>query len=344
MKKYLVTGGAGFIGSALCRKLASEPDSSILVIDKLTYAGNISSLELDKNKNIKIEKVDIIESSKISKILNSFKPDIIFHLAAESHVDRSIDSPQEFINTNVVGTFVMLDCSRKYIMTTAKDVKFLHISTDEVFGALGSEGFFSEETSYDPRSPYSASKAASDHLCRAWYHTYNFPMMITNCGNNYGEFQSPEKLIPKTIINCINKKPIPIYGEGKNIRDWIHVNDHVDALIKIAIDGSIGESYNIGSKNEVTNNDIVHSICSVAQKVLDKDFNYLTLIEYVDDRPGHDFRYAMDTSKINKQLCWENKIDFEAGMLNTFLWYYNNEKWIDDCLDKSDVLQRQGVL
>tara|TARA_B100001123_G_C15313074_1_gene1025166 strand:- start:774 stop:1808 length:1035 start_codon:yes stop_codon:yes gene_type:complete len=344
MNKYLVTGGAGFIGSALCRKLAKEPNSSILVIDKLTYAGNLSSLELEKNKNIKVEKIDIIESKKVSKILDLFKPDIIFHLAAESHVDRSIDSPKEFINTNVVGTFVMLDCSRRYIMNSTKDIKFLHISTDEVFGALGSDGLFDEYSSYDPRSPYSASKAASDHLCRAWYHTYNFPMMITNCGNNYGEFQSPEKLIPKTIINCINKKDIPIYGEGKNIRDWINVNDHVEALIQISASGSIGESYNIGSNNEITNNDIVHSICSIAQKVLDKEFNYSSLIHYVDDRPGHDFRYAMDTSKINKEINWTNKIDFETGILNTFFWYQNNTKWINDCLDKSDVLKRQGVL
>ena len=344
MKKYLVTGGAGFIGSALCRKLSEDDDAQILVIDKLTYAGNISSLETDKRKNINIEEIDIIESDKISKVIKTFQPDFIFHLAAESHVDRSIDNPQDFIYTNVVGTFVLLDCVRKYLIDSAKKVKFLHISTDEVFGALGEKGFFTEQTPYDPRSPYSASKASSDHLCRAWYHTYNFPVLITNCGNNYGPFQSPEKLIPKTIINCINRNTIPVYGKGSNIRDWIHVDDHVNALIKISDHGSIGESYNIGSNNELTNNNIVNSICKVAHNILDSSFDYTSLIEYVDDRPGHDFRYAMDTSKINNELKWKNKIDFENGIYDTFLWYKDNHEWIMDCLNKSDVLKRQGII
>ena len=344
MKKYLVTGGAGFIGSALCRNLSENEDAQILVIDKLTYAGNISSLEINKRKNINIEKIDIIKSDKISKVIKTFQPDFIFHLAAESHVDRSIDNPQDFIYTNVVGTFVLLDCVRKYLIDSAKKIKFLHISTDEVFGALEEKGFFTEQTPYDPRSPYSASKASSDHLCRAWYHTYNFPVLITNCGNNYGPFQSPEKLIPKTIINCINRNTIPIYGQGRNIRDWIHVDDHVSALIKISDNGSIGESYNIGSNNELTNNNIVHSICKVAQNILDSSFDYTSLIEYVDDRPGHDFRYAMDTSKINNELKWKNKIDFENGIYDTFLWYKDNQEWIMDCLNKSDVLKRQGLI
>lgn len=342
--KYLVTGGAGFIGSALCRKLSLNKDNSILVLDKLTYAGNISSLELDKNDNISIEKVDIVESSKIKELIREFKPDIIFHLAAESHVDRSIDNPQAFIDTNVVGTFVMLDAVRKSINKFSNDFKFLHISTDEVFGSLGEEGLFSETTSYDPKSPYSASKAASDHLCRAWNHTYNFPVIITNCGNNYGPYQSPEKLIPKTIINCINKKNIPIYGKGLNIRDWIHVDDHVDALIAISQKGKIGESYNIGSNNEINNNKIVNTICSVGHSLIDQNFDYKSLIRYVDDRPGHDFRYAMDTRKINNSIGWMSKINFDEGITATFDWYLNNMSWVESCLEKDNVLKRQGVL
>ena len=342
--KYLVTGGAGFIGSALCRKLSLNKDNSILVLDKLTYAGNISSLELDKNDNISIEKVDIVESSKIKELIREFKPDIIFHLAAESHVDRSIDNPQAFIDTNVVGTFVILDAVRKSINKFSKDFKFLHISTDEVFGSLGEDGLFSETTSYDPKSPYSASKAASDHLCRAWNHTYNFPVIITNCGNNYGPYQSPEKLIPKTIINCINKKNIPIYGKGLNIRDWIHVDDHVDALIAISQKGKIGESYNIGSNNEINNNKIVNTICSVGHSLIDQNFDYKSLIRYVDDRPGHDFRYAMDTRKINNSIGWMSKINFDEGITATFDWYLNNMSWVESCLEKDNVLKRQGVL
>ena len=342
--KYLVTGGAGFIGSALCRKLSLNKDNSILVLDKLTYAGNISSLELDKNDNISIEKVDIVESTKIKELIREFKPDIIFHLAAESHVDRSIDNPQAFIDTNVVGTFVMLDAVRKSINKFSKDFKFLHISTDEVFGSLGEDGLFSETTSYDPKSPYSASKAASDHLCRAWNHTYNFPVIITNCGNNYGPYQSPEKLIPKTIINCINKKNIPIYGKGLNIRDWIHVDDHVDALIAISQKGKIGESYNIGSNNEINNNKIVNTICSVGHSLIDQNFDYKSLIRYVDDRPGHDFRYAMDTRKINNSIGWMSKINFDEGITATFDWYLNNTSWVESCLEKDNVLKRQGVL
>ena len=342
--KYLVTGGAGFIGSALCRKLSLNKDNSILVLDKLTYAGNISSLELDKNDNISIEKVDIVESTKIKELIREFKPDIIFHLAAESHVDRSIDNPQAFIDTNVVGTFVMLDAVRKSINKLSKDFKFLHISTDEVFGSLGEDGLFSETTSYDPKSPYSASKAASDHLCRAWNHTYNFPVIITNCGNNYGPYQSPEKLIPKTIINCINKKNIPIYGKGLNIRDWIHVDDHVDALIAISQKGKIGESYNIGSNNEINNNKIVNTICSVGHSLIDQNFDYKSLIRYVDDRPGHDFRYAMDTRKINNSIGWMSKINFDEGITATFDWYLNNMSWVESCLEKDNVLKRQGVL
>ncbi len=344
MKNYLVTGGAGFIGSALCRKLAENESSSILVVDKLTYAGNISSLQLDVNKNINIEEVDIIESEKIQKILNSFKPDIIFHLAAESHVDRSIDNPQEFIDTNVLGTFVMLNSSKEYLKNSDKKMKFLHISTDEVFGSLSEKGLFTEQSSYDPRSPYSASKAASDHLCRSWHHTYDFPVMITNCGNNYGPFQSPEKLIPKTIINCINKKEIPIYGNGNNIRDWIHVQDHIDALINISVNGSIGESYNIGSNNELSNNDIVNLICSLAESNLEDNFQYKSLIKYVDDRPGHDFRYALDTAKIKNELNWKKNIDFKSGLSDTFLWYIENQVWINECTEKSNVLERQGIL
>ena len=342
--KYLVTGGAGFIGSALCRKLSLNKDNSILVLDKLTYAGNISSLELDKNDNISIEKVDIVESTKIKELIREFKPDIIFHLAAESHVDRSIDNPQAFIDTNVVGTFVILDAVRKSINKFSKDFKFLHISTDEVFGSLGEVGLFSETTSYDPKSPYSASKAASDHLCRAWHHTYNFPVIITNCGNNYGPYQSPEKLIPKTIINCINKKNIPIYGKGLNIRDWIHVDDHVDALIAISQKGKIGESYNIGSNNEINNNKIVNTICSVGHSLIDQNFDYKSLIRYVDDRPGHDFRYAMDTRKINNSIGWMSKINFDEGITATFDWYLNNMSWVESCLEKDNVLKRQGVL
>tara|TARA_Y100000768_G_scaffold136753_1_gene101794 strand:- start:1113 stop:2147 length:1035 start_codon:yes stop_codon:yes gene_type:complete len=344
MIKYLITGGAGFIGSALARNLSEKKESKILVLDKLTYAGHKSSLELDKRDNIIFEKIDIVDLQKVENITEDYQPDIIFHLAAESHVDRSIDNPQEFINTNVLGTFNMLCSAKKYLLKNNKSLKFLHISTDEVFGALGSEGLFCEDTPYDPRSPYSASKASSDHLCRAWFHTYQFPVIITNCGNNYGEYQSPEKLIPKTIINCIKKNQIPIYGAGKNIRDWIHVNDHVNALIQISQSGEIGESFNIGSNNEITNNEIVNTICSIANELLDSNFDYTSLIKYVSDRPGHDFRYAMDTRKINREIGWKSNIDFKIGIRKTFQWYIDNNNWIDSCLKKANVLDRQGKI
>ena len=309
----------------------------------MTYAGNISSLEINKRKNINIEKIDIIKSDKISKVIKTFQPDFIFHLA-ESHVDRSIDNPQDFIYTNVVGTFVLLDCVRKYLIDSAKKINFFIFLLMKCLELWKKKAFLLNKHHMIQDLHIQPPKASSDHLCRAWYHTYNFPVLITNCGNNYGPFQSPEKLIPKTIINCINRNTIPIYGQGRNIRDWIHVDDHVSALIKISDNGSIGESYNIGSNNELTNNNIVHSICKVAQNILDSSFDYTSLIEYVDDRPGHDFRYAMDTSKINNELKWKNKIDFENGIYDTFLWYKDNQEWIMDCLNKSDVLKRQGLI
>jgi dTDP-glucose 4,6-dehydratase len=311
-KTILVTGGAGFIGSELIRYLVSKTNHKIVNVDKLSYSGNLQSLKsIEKDKNYFFEQIDICNENQIFRVIKKYNPEIIIHLAAESHVDRSIDGPKDFIQTNIVGTFILLEQSRKYwkqLKSTLKEnFRFLHVSTDEVYGDLdGKKDFFLEDTPYDPSSPYSASKACSDHLVRAWYRTYNFPVMITNCSNNYGPYQFPEKLIPHMILNALQGKKLPVYGDGKQIRDWLYVNDHVLALIAVAFKGKVGETYNIGGNNEIRNIEVVHKICDILDGMKLKKLNGLNsfrdLITYVEDRPGHDVRYAIDASKIVMNL------------------------------------------
>ena len=328
----IVTGGAGFIGSALIRYLIDKTTHKILNIDKLTYAGDLDSLKsISSNKRYYFKRIDIVDRDKIKEIFSSFQPDIIFHLAAESHVDRSISGPLEFINTNIVGTCILLDVAHEY-WSKSTDLKkssfrFQHISTDEVFGSLGEKGFFTEQSHYDPSSPYSASKAASDHLVRAWHRTYGLPVTITNCSNNYGPYQFPEKLIPLMIINAIKGNSLPIYGDGLQVRDWLHVEDHVDALYKIATCGKTGETYNIGGNNEKTNLEVVELICDLVDRNLDfpsKGKSSRELISFVADRLGHDVRYAIDASKLKSQLNWEPSKTFEDGLSETVNWYLEN--------------------
>lgn len=330
----IVTGGAGFIGSALIRHLIKNTDHHILNIDKLTYAANLESLSsVSKNNRYTFFHEDILNYQAISKIFKKFNPHAIFHLAAESHVDKSIINPVSFVKTNVTGTANMLDISYRYWKDlTEKEqrgFRFHHISTDEVYGDLKDGNFFTEKTPYDPSSPYSASKAASDHLVRAWSRTYNLPVVITNCSNNYGPFQFPEKLIPLTIIKVINGEKIPVYGDGLQIRDWLHVEDHVDALYEVMLNGDLGQTYNIGSNNEKTNIDVVHMICDLLDRKKPYPINGQSsreLIEFIKDRPGHDVRYAIDASKIKKDLNWEPKRTFDEGLKETVDWYFNNYK------------------
>ncbi|MEZ7972544.1 MAG: dTDP-glucose 4,6-dehydratase [Pseudomonadales bacterium] len=331
--KFIVTGGAGFIGSAMIRFLIDKTDHSVLNIDKLTYAGNLESLTpISENPRYRFANADICDADKMTELVADFQPDKIMHLAAESHVDRSVDAPGEFIQTNIIGTFNVLNAARSYFESSGnKNFMFHHISTDEVFGSLGDSGFFTEETSYDPRSPYSASKASSDHLVRAWGATYGLPVVVTNCSNNYGHYQFPEKLIPLIIMNAFNQKPLPIYGDGSNVRDWLHVDDHARALYLVATEGKPGETYNIGGKNEKTNLEVVDTICSLLDGFNPPvgDFRYKDLITHVQDRPGHDFRYAIDTSKIERELGWKPQETFETGMAKTVLWYLGNQAWCD---------------
>ncbi len=331
--KFIVTGGAGFIGSALVRFLINDTDHSVLNIDKLTYAGNLESLApISANPRYQFINADICDADKMTEIVADFGPDKIMHLAAESHVDRSVDAPDEFIQTNIIGTFNLLNAARSYFESSKnQDFMFHHVSTDEVFGSLGGVGFFTEETPYDPRSPYSASKASSDHLVRAWGETYGLPVVVTNCSNNYGHYQFPEKLIPLIIMNAFNKKQLPVYGDGRNIRDWLHVDDHTRALYLVATQGKRGETYNIGGKNEKTNLEVVDTICSLLERFNPpaRDFHYKDLITHVEDRPGHDFRYAVDTSKIERELGWKPQETFETGMAKTVEWYLSNQTWCD---------------
>ena len=328
--KILVTGGCGFIGSNYVLRQVLDNNNEVLNVDKLTYAGNIKNLDkLKGHSKYKFKNVDICDSTSISKQIVSFKPDAIVHFAAESHVDRSIEKPMDFINTNILGTANLLHQSMNYLKGNKIKFRFIHVSTDEVFGSLSKEGFFTEKTSYDPSSPYSASKASSDHLVRAWNRTYNFPSIITNCSNNYGPYQFPEKLIPLMLANCLDEKPLPIYGEGNNIRDWLFVEDHCKAIDKVLIKGVIGETYNIGGNNEITNLEIVKKICKLLDDLKPRKNNasYLDLISFVTDRPGHDFRYAIDSSKIKKQLNWDPQETFNSGILKTIKWYLENEDW-----------------
>jgi len=333
MKKILVTGGAGFIGSAVCRYLVKEKNISVLNVDKLTYAGNTASLkEIDKNPLYLFVQADICDRAKIAELFASFQPDAVMHLAAESHVDRSIDGPAAFIETNIVGTYTMLDCAREYWHGLSGDRKqafrFHHISTDEVYGSLGAEGFFQETTPYDPRSPYSASKASSDHLVMAWHHTYGLPTVITNCSNNYGPYHFPEKLIPLVILNALDQKPLPIYGKGDNIRDWLYVEDHARALVLAVEKGVPGETYNVGGRNERTNLEVVETICKILDELKPRQNGaYKDLITFVKDRPGHDQRYAIDATKFETELGWRALENFDSGIRRTVQWYLDNEWW-----------------
>lgn len=331
----VVTGGAGFIGSAVCRCLVSESDNRVINVDKLTYAGNLASLKsIENHPNYKFIRADICDDATILSILRNENIDAIMHLAAESHVDRSIDGPAAFIETNILGTFRLLSAALTYWRELPQDKKdafrFHHISTDEVFGDLPFDGgLFTEETPYKPSSPYSASKAASDHLVRAWHETYGLPVILSNCSNNYGPFHFPEKLIPLIILNALNEKPLPVYGAGINVRDWLYVEDHARALVQVVITGKIGESYNIGGRSERTNLQVVQAICDILDRKSPRNNGapYNDLISFVTDRPGHDRRYAIDASKIERELGWQPKETFESGIEKTVQWYIDNDWW-----------------
>ncbi len=334
MKRFLVTGGAGFIGSAVVRHLVNATPHTVLVVDKLTYAGNLESLgPISSNSRFSFEKEDINNAAAMQRIFHELAPEVVMHLAAESHVDRSIDGPGEFIQTNIVGTYTLLQTSlahwRELPAGNKANFRFHHISTDEVFGSLGAAGLFREDTAYQPNSPYSASKAASDHLVRAWHHTYGLPVVMTNCSNNYGPYHFPEKLIPLTIINALEGKPLPVYGAGENVRDWLHVEDHAEALLEVAERGALGESYNIGGLNERTNISVVRSICALIDELApDATIGPREkLITFVTDRPGHDARYAIDATKIGRELGWTPRHNFESGLRQTVQWYLDNKSW-----------------
>lgn len=351
--KILVTGGAGFIGSAVVRHIIGNTKNDVLVVDCLTYAGNLESLApVSDNPRYEFSKTDITDNAAIEQLFAEYKPDIVMHLAAESHVDRSIDGPAAFIQTNLIGTFTLLEAARKYYVTLDAEkqshFRFHHISTDEVYGDLdGTDDLFTETTPYAPSSPYSASKAGSDHLVRAWNRTYGLPTIVTNCSNNYGPYHFPEKLIPLIILNALAGKPLPVYGTGNQIRDWLYVEDHAWALYKVATEGKTGETYNIGGHNERKNIDVVRTICHILDEVVtDKPAgieHFEDLITFVADRPGHDLRYAIDATKIKKDLGWVPRETFESGIRKTVEWYLNNKNWWQRVLDGSYAGERLGL-
>ena len=334
-KRILVTGGAGFIGSAVVREAIRQSDDSVLVVDKLTYAGNLDSLApVSNDPRYSFARADIADAPKMRELFEAYQPDVVMHLAAESHVDRSIDGPGEFIQTNVVGSFGLLEEVRAHwsaLPAGERDAfRFLHVSTDEVYGSLGEhDAAFSETTPYAPNSPYSASKAASDHLVRAYHHTYGLPTLTTNCSNNYGPYHFPEKLIPLMILNALDGKPLPVYGKGLNVRDWLYVHDHCEAIWTVVTKGKVGDTYNIGGNNEVRNIDVVNNLCSILAEETGRPLaDFESLITYVKDRPGHDLRYAIDASKITRELGWSPAETFATGLRKTVRWYLDNTEWV----------------
>lgn len=352
MKKILVTGGAGFIGSAVVRHIINDTQDAVVNVDKLTYAGNLESLEsLANHPRYTFEQVDICDRAALDRVFAEHQPDAVMHLAAESHVDRSIDGPAAFIETNIVGTYTLLEAARAYWHDMPSEKKaafrFHHISTDEVYGDLhGTDDLFTETTPYAPSSPYSASKASSDHLVRAWLRTYGLPTIVTNCSNNYGPYHFPEKLIPLMILNALDGKPLPVYGDGMQIRDWLFVEDHARALYQVVTEGEIGETYNIGGHNEKANIEVVRTICALLEELVPNKpqgvARYEDLITYVKDRPGHDVRYAIDAAKIGRELGWQPQETFESGIRKTVEWYLNNQTWWSRVLDGSYNRERLG--
>ncbi|WP_126455364.1 dTDP-glucose 4,6-dehydratase [Sulfuriflexus mobilis] len=357
-KRFFITGGAGFIGSAVIRYLIQETSHDVINVDKLTYAGNLESLlDVSESERYHFEQVDICDAKAIERIFNEYRPDAVMHLAAESHVDRSISGPADFIYTNITGTYTMLEAARQHWMSLDEKDKplfrFHHISTDEVYGSLGATGLFTEQTPYDPSSPYSASKASSDHLVRAWHRTYGLPVVLTNCSNNYGPYQFPEKLIPLIILNALEGKPLPIYGKGDQVRDWLYVDDHARALYKVVTEGKVGETYNIGGNNEKTNLEVVNSICELLEELVPDNCHsreggnpegFKGLITYVDDRPGHDQRYAIDAGKIMQDLNWQPDESFETGIRKSVEWYLENNQWCQRVMDGSYRRERLGLI
>lgn len=346
--RVLVTGGAGFIGSALVRYLIETIGAEVLTLDNLSYAGNLQSLRnIENSPNHQFQKVDITDRAAVDESFNSFQPEYVMHLAAESHVDRSIEGAAPFIQTNIVGTYVMLEAARTYWQRLDENLKpgfrFLHVSTDEVYGSLREDGLFTEQTPYDPSSPYSSSKAASDHLVTAWHRTYGLPVVISNCSNNYGPYQFPEKLIPLVILNALHGRELPVYGNGANIRDWLHVDDHVKALWTIVTTGIVGEKYNVGGHNEWKNIDVVKKICEVLDQLRPKSQPYSAQIKFVTDRPGHDARYAIDSSKIQRELGWAPEETFESGIVKTIEWYLANEWWWRPVREQRYAGERLGL-
>lgn len=346
--KILVTGGAGFIGSAVVRHIIQNTNDSVINLDALTYAGNLESLDnIAGSPRYSFEQVDICNAAEVARVFKQYQPDAVMHLAAESHVDRSIDGPAAFIQTNIVGTYSLLHAAKEYWKSLSETMqaafRFHHISTDEVYGDLeGPEDLFTETTPYAPSSPYSASKASSDHLVRAWRRTYGLPTIITNCSNNYGPYHFPEKLIPLVILNALEGKPLPVYGKGNQIRDWLYVEDHARALYKVVTEGKVGETYNIGGHNEKQNIDVVNTICELLDELKPKEGGYKSLITYVQDRPGHDLRYAIDASKIQHDLGWAPQETFESGIRKTVQWYLENLTWAHRVQDGSYQRERLG--
>jgi dTDP-glucose 4,6-dehydratase len=347
--KIVVTGGAGFIGSAVCRYLVRETSAFVVNVDKLTYAANLQSLEAIANSpNYTFIKADICDRAAMDVVFRAHTPDIVMHLAAESHVDRSISGSDAFIHTNVLGTHCLLEAARAYWMDLpepqARDFRFLHVSTDEVYGSLGPDGAFCETTAYDPSSPYSASKAAADHLVSAWFRTYGLPVVISNCSNNYGPFHFPEKLIPLVVLNALEGKPLPVYGDGSNVRDWLYVEDHARALYLIARRGRLGEKYNVGGRNERSNLSVVESICDILDELRPQVESRRRLITLVPDRPGHDHRYAIDASKLERELGWRAAENFDTGLAKTVRWYLDNRAWWEPLRNGVYAGERLGLL